>query len=202
MRRSIELLAIFAVAVGAARPSTHRREATAVLAGGCFWGVQWVYEHVKGVVSVESGYAGGTTVQPSYRQVNTGATGHAETVRIVYDPDVVSYRQLLEVFFLVAHDPTSRDRQGPDVGSDYRAIVFAQDSAQHRDVTAYIAELTAQRRFREPIVTDVRGAEPFYRAEAYHQHYAAEHPGDLYILVNDVPKLTRLQRVFPQLYRP
>ena len=123
------------------------REASAVFAGGCFWGVESVFEHVRGVRSATSGYSGGSVVDPSYELVETGGTGHAESVRVVYDPSVVSYRQLLTVFFLVTHDPTTRDRQGPDAGSQYRAIVFYQDSAQREDVRSYIAELTAHKAF-------------------------------------------------------
>lgn len=183
-----------------ARP-TAPREATAVFAGGCFWGVEWVFEHVRGVTSAVAGYSGGSVASPTYQQVNTGETGHAESVRIVYDPSQVSYRQLLEVFFLVAHDPTSRDRQGPDAGSDYRAIVFAQDADQRREAEAYLAELTAKKVFPRPIVTELRGAAPFYLAEAYHQDYASKHPSSGYIVINDAPKLVHLQQRFPALYR-
>ena len=178
------------------------REAAAVFAGGCFWGVGWVFEHVRGVRSVVAGYSGGSVVAPTYEQVGTGSTGHAESVRIVYDPDQVSYRQLLEIFFLVAHDPTSRDQQGPDVGPDYRGIVFAQNLDQRREVETFIAELESRRLFTRPIVTEVRPGQPFYPAEAYHQHYAAQHPTEPYILINDTPKLRRLQQLFPPLYRP
>ena len=177
------------------------QEVDAVFAGGCFWGVQWVFEHVKGVTGVVSGYSGGTVANPTYELVGTGRTGHAESVRVTYDPTVVSYRQLLEVFFLVAHDPTTRDRQGPDVGSDYRAIVFARDSAQLREVAAYVAELTARRVFENPIVTELRLRQPFYMAEAYHQRYAALHPNEPYIAINDLPKIENLKERFPALYR-
>ncbi len=191
-----------ASAAGSGSPPGPPREATAVFAGGCFWGVEWVFEHVRGVRSAVAGYSGGATVAPTYEQVGSGATGHAESVRIVYDPAEVSYRQLLEVFFLVAHDPTTRDRQGPDVGPDYRAIVFTGDSGQRREVDAYLAELEARRVFSAPIVTEVRPAQPFYPAEAYHQHYAARHPTEPYIRYNDAPKLKRLEQLFPALYRP
>lgn len=176
------------------------QKAEAVFAGGCFWGVQWVFEHVRGVSSVISGYSGGNVAYPTYEIVGTGATGHAESVRVIYDPAVVSYRQLLEVFFRVAHDPTTRDRQGPDVGSDYRAIVFAHDSAQLHEVSAYVSELTAKRVFGKPIVTELRLRQPFYQAEAYHQHYAALHPDEPYIAINDAPKVQRLQKLFPDLF--
>jgi len=178
------------------------QEADAVFAGGCFWGVQWVFEHVRGVTAVVSGYSGGSVAHPTYELVGTGRTGHAESVRVTYDPAVVSYRELLEVFFRVAHDPTTRDRQGPDVGSDYRAIVFAQDSVQLREVEAYVAELTAQRVFANPIVTELRLRQPFYRAEEYHQRYAALHPNEPYIVINDAPKVRNLQKQFPRLFRP
>ena len=181
-----------------ARPQS--QEAEAVFAGGCFWGVQWVFEHVRGVTGVVSGYSGGVLANPTYDQVGTGRTGHAESVRVTYDPSKVSYRQLLEVFYRVAHDPTTRDRQGPDVGSDYRAIVFAKDSMQLREVSVYVSELTAQRVFRKPIVTELRLRQPFYEAEPYHQRYAELHPTEPYIVINDAPKLKRLQQMFPQLY--
>lgn len=177
------------------------QRAEAVFAGGCFWGVQWVFEHVRGVSAVVSGYSGGSVPNPAYELVGTGRTGHAESVKVTYDPSVVSYRQLLEVFFLVAHDPTTLDRQGPDVGSDYRAIVFARDSAQWREVTAYVDELKSRRVFSRPIVTELRLLQPFFLAEPYHQRYAALHPDEPYIVINDAPKLRRLEQLFPGLYR-
>ncbi|HEX9565663.1 MAG TPA: peptide-methionine (S)-S-oxide reductase MsrA [Gemmatimonadaceae bacterium] len=192
---------LLALVVATTPAGREHNEETAAFAGGCFWGVQWVFEHVKGVTSVVSGYSGGPLRNPTYEQVGTGTTGHAESVRIVFDPAIVSYRQLLEIFFLVAHDPTTLDRQGPDVGSDYRAIVFAQDTGQRRTVTEYIAELTARRAFSQPIVTEVRDAQPFYRAEEYHQRYAARHPDEPYIVINDAPKVMRLQQLYPALYR-
>lgn len=176
-------------------------QAEAVFAGGCFWGVQWVFEHVRGVTAVVSGYSGGAVPNPTYELVNTGRTGHAESVKVTYDPAVVSYRQLVEVFFRVAHDPTTRDRQGPDVGSDYRAIVFARDSAQLREVTSYVSELTAKRVFGRPIVTELRLLQPFYVAEAYHQRYAALHPNEPYIAINDAPKVRHLKQLFPALFQ-
>ena len=168
-----------------------------MFAGGCFWGTEWVFEHVRGVTRVVSGFSGGA---PANGRAGTGTTGHAESVRVTYDPSKVSYRQLLEVFFRVAHDPTSRDRQGPDVGPEYRAIVFAKDSTQLRDVSAYVNELTAQRVFRKPIVTELTLQQPFHEAEAFHQNYAERHPTEPYIAINDAPKLKRLQELFPQLY--
>ena len=177
------------------------QEAEAVFAGGCFWGVQWVFEHVRGVSAVVSGYSGGTVANPTYELVGSGRTGHAESVRVTYDASVVSYHELLDVFFRVAHDPTTRDRQGPDVGSDYRAIVFANDSTQLREVAAYVAELTARRLFAAPIVTELRLRQPFYMAEGYHQRYAALHPNEPYIAMNDAPKLRLLKELFPGLFR-
>jgi peptide-methionine (S)-S-oxide reductase len=159
MRTTLLLLSL-----GLAAPA-RAQTAEAVFAGGCFWGVQWVFEHVRGVTSVISGYSGGKIPNPTYELVGTGRTGHAESVLVTYDPSSVSYRQLLEIFFRVAHDPTTRDRQGPDVGSDYRAIVFATDSVQLRDVHAFVDELTAKRVFNAPIVTEVRLRMPFYKAE-------------------------------------
>ena len=156
---SINFARVAMALVGLSAP-VPAQEAEAVFAGGCFWGVQWVFEHVRGVTAVVSGYSGGSVANPTYELVGTGRTGHAESVRVTYDPSVVSYRELLEVFFRVAHDPTTRDRQGPDVGSDYRAIVFAQDSVQLREVEAYVTELTAQRVFANPIVTELRLRQP------------------------------------------
>lgn len=195
-RLAIPLLAVTSLA---GRVSA-QAQAEAVFAGGCFWGVQWVFEHVRGVSSVVSGYSGGTVANPTYELVGTGTTGHAESVRVTYDSAQVSYRQLLEVFFRVAHDPTTRDRQGPDVGSDYRAIVFARDTAQLREVSAYVSELTAKRVFGKPIVTELRLSQPFYVAEAYHQRYAALHPNEPYIVINDAPKVQRLQKLFADLF--
>jgi peptide-methionine (S)-S-oxide reductase len=192
--------ALLLLTLGLAAPA-RAQTAEAVFAGGCFWGVQWVFEHVRGVTSVISGYSGGNVSNPTYELVGTGTTGHAESVLVTYDPSVVSYRQLLEIFFRVAHDPTTRDRQGPDVGSDYRAIVFAGDSVQLREVHAYVSELTAKRVLKAPIVTEVRLRQPFYKAEEYHQRFAALHPNDPYIVINDAPKVHRLQQLFPTLFR-
>jgi len=175
--------------------------ATAVFAGGCFWGIEGVFEHVKGVVSATAGYAGGSVAAPSYEQVSSGATGHAESVRVIYDPSQVTYDQLLDVFFSVAHDPTQRNRQGPDVGTQYRSIVFYGDSTQRRLAQAHIADLASRKVYPAPIVTEIVPLESFYTAEAYHQHYMARHPHALYILYNDAPKLKSLEREFPSLYR-
>ena len=190
-----------ALALALIPASAGAQKSEAVFAGGCFWGVQWVFEHVRGVTAVVSGYSGGTVANPTYELVGTGRTGHAESVLVTYDSTVVSYRQLLDIFFRVAHDPTTRDRQGPDVGSDYRAIVFARDSIQLREVTAFVAELTTQRVFKDPIVTELRLRQPFYMAEAYHQRFAANHPNDPYIVINDAPKVRLLQQLFPALFR-
>jgi peptide-methionine (S)-S-oxide reductase len=182
----------------AARPQV---EDTAVFAGGCFWGIEGVFRHVKGVTSATSGYAGGSVVAPSYEQVGTGATGHAESVLVTYDPSQVSYVQLLDVFFMVAHDPTQLNRQGPDVGTQYRSIVFYRDSAQRHSADLYIAGLTAKKVFPAPIVTQLKPFEAFYPAEAYHQNYMALHPRAPYIVYHDVPKVKNLRREFPGLYR-
>jgi peptide-methionine (S)-S-oxide reductase len=193
-------LALSIVALAALCGDAHAqsRQAEAVFTGGCFWGAVGVRAR-QGVTAVVSGYSGGALANPTYEQVGTGTTGHAESVRVTYDPAVVSYRQLLDIFFRVAHDPTTRDRQGPDVGSDYRAIVFARDSAQLAEVTGYVAELTAQRVFPKPIVTELRLQQPFYMAEPYHQRYAALHPTDPYIVIN-ANKVRRLQELFPGLF--
>ena len=192
--------ALLLLTLGLAAPA-RAQTAEAVFAGGCFWGVQWVFEHVRGVTSVVSGYSGGSVPNPTYELVGTGTTGHAESVLVTYDPSVVSYRQLLEIFFRIAHDPTTRDRQGPDVGSDYRAIVFASDSNQLHEVRAFVDELEAKRVFSDPIVTEVRLRQPFYRAEEYHQRFAARHPNDPYIVINDAPKVRRLKERYPALFR-
>ena len=162
------------------------REETAVFAGGCFWGVEAVFEHLRGVRSVVSGYTG---------------AGAIETVQIRYTPGELSYRQLLEVFFAIAHDPTQRDRQGPDEGPEYRAVVYYADAAQHRAVETYVAELERSHTFSRPIVTEIQPLGAFQVAEAFHQDYAARHPNDPYIVSNDLPKLERLRRRFPDLYR-
>ena len=175
---------------------------TAVFAGGCFWGVEGIFEHVKGVLSVTSGYAGGDLASPTSAQVYAGNTGHAESVRIVFDSAHVSYQQLLTIFFLIAHDPTELDRQGPDSGTDYRSIAFYRDSAQRRAIETYIAELRVRRAYVYPIVTEVVALRAFYPAEAFHQHYMEFHMNDAYIVANDVPRLEALKSQYPALYRP
>ena len=179
---------------------TPRRQA-AVLAGGCFWGIQNVYEHVKGVTQVTSGYAGGRSETAEYETVSTGATGHAESVRIVFDPDVVSYATLLKVFFVVAHDPTELDRQGPDVGTQYRSAIFYATEEQHRIARAVIDSLNLTHTFARTIVTQLAPLAGFFSAESYHQDYAIRHPLDPYILINDRPKVSRLRERLPQLFK-
>ena len=174
---------------------------TAVIAGGCFWGVQAVFQHVKGVVSATSGYAGGTVDSPSYDEVSTGTTGHAESVRVVFDTSQVSLGQLLKVFFSVAHDPTELNRQGPDVGTQYRSAVFYTTEAQRKVVDAYIAQLTKAKAFKDPIVTQVAPLKAFYEAEGYHQNYYNLHPNQPYIVINDRPKVEALKTQFAQLWR-
>ena len=173
---------------------------TAVLAGGCFWGVEAVFEHVKGVVSVASGYSGGTAKSANYELVSRGATGHAESVRITYDPSQISYGQLLRIFFAVAHDPTELNRQGPDVGTQYRSAIFYSNQEQKRIGEAYIKQLNQAHAFPRPIVTQVAALSSFYQAEDYHQNYARRHPNDAYIVINDLPKVEALRMQFPNLY--
>ena len=173
---------------------------TAVFAGGCFWGVDAVFKHVKGVTKVVSGYAGGAAGTAQYEEVGTGRTGHAEAVEVTYDPAVVSYGTLLKVFFTVAHDPTELNRQGPDVGTQYRSTVFVANDAQRSAAAAYVAELTKASVFRRPIVTTLEPLKAFYAAEAYHQNYLALHPNQPYIVINDMPKLAVLKQKMPELY--
>lgn len=172
----------------------------AVFAGGCFWGVEAVFEHVKGVKQAVSGYAGGSKATARYPLVSTGVTRHAEVVKVVFDPARVSYGQLLKIHFSVAHDPTQRNRQGPDIGPQYRSAIFAANAAQHKVATAYIAQLTAAKAFRAPIVTEVAPLVAFYPAEPYHQDYARRNPEQPYIVYNDLPKVANLERLFPALY--
>ena len=175
-------------------------QATAVFAGGCFWGVDAVFKHVKGVTSATSGYSGGASKTARYELVGTGATGHAEAVQVVYDPSQISYGQLLRIFFSVAHDPTQLNRQGPDVGPQYRSAIFYADPAQQRVAKAYIAQLQQAKSFSGPIVTEVAPLDAFYAAEDYHQNYLAQHPTNMYIVINDQPKLDQLKKQFPDLY--
>lgn len=176
-------------------------EQTAVFAGGCFWGVDAVFKHVKGVTNVVSGYSGGNAATAHYEMVSEGNTGHAESVRVSFDPAQVSYQQLLQVFFYVAHDPTELNRQGPDTGSQYRSVIFYADAGQEKIAHDYIQQLTATHRFASPIVTQVVPLKQFYPAEEHHQNYLALHPYQPYIVFNDQPKLDRLHRIFPDMYR-
>jgi peptide-methionine (S)-S-oxide reductase len=175
-------------------------EATAVFAGGCFWGVEGVFQHVRGVKSVRTGYAGGDAAHANYDDVSDGDTGHAESVRVVYDPAQVTYGQLLQVFFSVAQDPTLLNRQGPDVGTQYRSAVFYATPEQKKVAEAYVAQLTAAHAFPAPIVTEVTPLKAFYPAEDYHQDYMRLNPDAMYIVVNDRPKVLALQRLYPQRY--
>ena len=181
-----------------AATSTQR---SVVVAGGCFWGVQAVYQHVKGVISATSGYAGGEIKNPSYEAVCTGRTGHAESVRVVFDPSQVSYGQILKVFFSVAHDPTEINRQGPDTGTQYRSMIFYDGEDQLRITRAYIAQIDEAKIFRRAIATQVLPVSAFYQAEAYHQDYAAKHPYEPYIAINDLPKVDALRKQLPDLYQ-
>jgi peptide-methionine (S)-S-oxide reductase len=173
---------------------------TAVLAGGCFWGIEAVFEHVKGVKDVVSGYAGGKAETAKYDAVSSGSTGHAEAVRISYDPSQVTYGQLLKVFFSVAHNPTELNRQGPDVGTQYRSAIFYANDEQRKVGEAYIAQLNAAKAFPRPIVTELAPLKAFYEAEAHHQDYAARNPTQPYIVVHDLPKVANLERQLPELY--
>lgn len=174
---------------------------SAVFAGGCFWGVQGVFQHVKGVQEAVSGYSGGFTKSPSYESVSLGITGHAESVRVTYDPSQVTFGQLLMAFFSAVHDPTQLNRQGPDTGSQYRSAIFYTSDEQKRIAKAYIAQLTNAHVYTRPIVTKVEKLNAFYPAENYHQDYARNFPNDSYIVFNDLPKISRLQRDLPALYR-
>ena len=174
---------------------------TAVLAGGCFWGVQGVFQHVKGVTAAESGYAGGDRATATYGAVSGGSTGHAESVRITYDPSQVTYGQLLWIFFSVVQDPTQLDRQGPDEGSQYRSVIFAQDPTQQRVSQSYIDQLTRAAVFPDPIVTAVAPKAEFFPAERYHQDFLNSNPSNRYIAIYDMPKLNNLKQLFPALYR-
>lgn len=177
-----------------------RGRQTAVLAGGCFWGVEAVFEHVRGVTRAVSGYAGGTPSTASYDLVSGGRTGHAESVEVTFDPSVITYGQLLRVFFSVAHDPTEHNRQGPDVGPQYRSAIFFADADQQRIAAAYIAQLDRAGVLRRPIATEVTRLDGFHAAEEYHQDYAARNPDDPYIRINDAPKVAALRRDFPALF--
>ena len=187
---------------GAAQKSATPGEAKAVFAGGCFWGVDAVYKHLKGVKNVVSGYSGGSAATAKYEVVGSGLTGHAESVEVTYDPSQVSYADLLKVFFSVAHDPTQLNRQGPDVGTQYRSAIFYADPQQKEIAERYIAQLDAAKVFPKKIVTQVSALDKFYAAEGYHQNYLALHPTQPYIVYNDLPKLEALKKQYPAWYRP
>jgi len=204
--------ALFACNTASARPNTTPDPAvdesvgaksgqqTLVLAGGCFWGQQLVFEHVKGVVNVTAGYSGGSVKNPSHEMVSSGATGHAESVRIVYDPSQVTLGQILKVFFSVAHDPTELNRQGPDDGTQYRSAIFFEGQDQQRIAQAYVDQLNQAKVFSHKIVTQVVPFQAFYPAEGYHQDYAVHNPYSPYIRINDLPKLDDLRKQLPSLY--
>ncbi|HEY6239386.1 MAG TPA: peptide-methionine (S)-S-oxide reductase MsrA [Burkholderiales bacterium] len=174
---------------------------TAVIAGGCFWGVQGVFQHTKGVRQALSGYSGGEKSTADYDKVGTGRTGHAESVQVVFDPREISYGEILRIYFSVAHDPTELDRQGPDTGTQYRSAIFYADESQQRIAQAYITQLQKARAFSKPIVTRVDPLKGFYPAEAYHQDFLARNPRYPYIVINDLPKIVNLKRLFPDQYR-
>ena len=187
---------------GKSRSPTAKGKQTVVLAGGCFWGVDAVFKHVKGVSNVVSGYAGGSATTAQYEVVSTGTTGHAESVKITYDPSQISYSQLLRVFFSVVHDPTELNRQGPDVGPQYRSAIFYANAEQRQTGLAYIEQLKKAKVFTAPIVTQVVPLQGFYPAEEYHQNFLARHPEHPYIVYNDLPKLRALEKHFPALHKP
>jgi len=189
-------------AVVCATPALAQGRETAVFAGGCFWGVDAVFRHVRGVLRVVSGYSGGSAATARYEVVSTDTTGHAESVEVTFDPSLVSYETLLRVFFSVAHDPTQRNRQGPDEGTQYRSVIFYATPAQRSAALAMIATLGREQVYTEPIVTEVVPLAHFYPAEAYHQDYLARHTSQPYIVYNDLPKLKHLEQRFPELWRP
>jgi len=197
--RAEEGLAIPAPAVDEAQ---HSGTETAVLAGGCFWGVQGVFQHVDGVKNAVSGYAGGDASTARYRVVGSGTTGHAESVEITYDPSEITYGKLLQVYFSVAHDPTELNRQGPDSGTQYRSTIFPQDAGQAKIAAAYIAQLDGAGVFGRKLATTIEPGKTFYPAEDYHQDYLTLNPTQPYIVYNDLPKIADLERLFPDLWRP
>src|ERR1700691_3070476 len=174
---------------------------TAIFAGGCFWGTESVFERVKGVVATTAGYAGGSAATATYDQATTETTGHAESVKVVYDSSKITYGKLLQIFFSVVHDPTQLNRQGPDVGTSYRSAIFYTNEEQRKISTEYIAQLDAAKVFKKPIVTEVTPLKGFYDAESYHQDYALHNPDNPYILVCDRPKIEALKQEFPELFK-
>ena len=193
--------AVMAPAPKIAAPQGDAAMQTITLAGGCFWGVQAVFQHVDGVESAVSGYAGGKIAHPRYEQVSTGTTGAAESVRVTFDPRKIGLGDILRIYFSVAHNPTEIDAQGPDSGTQYRSEIFAANLPQAQFARAYIAELDAEKAFSRPVATKVETSASFYPAEGYHQNYATRHPSEPYIAYNDLPKLKDLQRLFPERYR-
>src|ERR1700733_1502779 len=181
-------------------PAAAKGHETVVFAGGCFWGIQSVFEHVKGVTKATAGYSGGTVKSPGYEEVSSGTTGHAESVEVVYDPSKITFGQLLKVFFSVAHDPTELNRQGPDFGTQYRSAIFFETPDQERIATAYIKQLNEAKVFAQPIATEVVPLDAFYPAESYHQGYMELHPENMYIVINDMPKVENLKKQFPALF--
>ena len=199
MRTSLFRAMILAVALPLAAAAQSQ---TAVFAGGCFWGVDAVFKHMKGVSKVVSGYSGGAASTAHYEMVGEGNTGHAESVQVTFDPSVVPYTTLLKVFFSIAHDPTELNRQGPDEGTQYRSAIFYANAEQQKEAQAAIAELAQAKVYRQPIVTQVVALKAFYPAEDYHQNYLALHPTQPYIVYNDLPKVANLKARYPELYRP
>jgi peptide-methionine (S)-S-oxide reductase len=181
--------------------ATTSSQQSIVLAGGCFWGIQAVFEHVKGVTSATAGYAGGTSQTADYETVSSGGTSHAESVKVIYDPSKITLGQILRVFFSVAHDPTQLNRQGPDYGTQYRSVIFYTNENQKKIAQAYIDQLTQAKVFTSPIVTQLNSNSAFYAAEDYHQDYATKHPDNPYIVFNDAPKVDHLRQQFPDLYK-
>jgi peptide-methionine (S)-S-oxide reductase len=201
LTRGIIAAGLVAATSAMVRPSVAApKTETVVFAGGCFWGIQSVFQHVKGVISATSGYAGGWKNKPDYEEVSSGATGHAESVRVVFDPSQVSFADLMRVFFSVAHDPTQLNRQGPDVGTQYRSAIFYVTDEQKDMAEAYIGQLNASHLYPKRIVTQVAKLKEFYRAEDYHQNYAELHPDQPYIVINDAPKVANLRKSFPQFF--
>ncbi len=182
--------------------ATAKGRQTVVIAGGCFWGIQAVFQNTRGVVDATSGYSGGSANTAHYEMVSEGNTGHAESVRINYDPSQITLGKLLKVFFSVAHDPTQVDRQGPDTGTQYRSAIFYSNEEQKRIAQAYVDQLNQTKVFERPIATQIVSLKSFYEAEAYHQDYVVQHPNEPYIRIHDLPKLANLRKQFPELYKP
>jgi len=199
--RGVEISSTIPAPTFDAPASSNDNLSTAVLAGGCFWGVQAVFQHVKGVESAISGYAGGDKAMAHYSNVSSGRTGHAESVEVIFDPRIVTYGQILQIYFSVAHDPTQLDRQGPDVGPQYRSAIFYTDETQRVIAERYIAQLDQTHAFRQRIATRLEPLQAFYPAESYHQDYLLLHPNSPYIIINDLPKLENLRRLYATMYR-